>query len=108
VPGHAIESVVFENIELQLAGGGDAADATVVLPENEKAYPEIRMFGPKMPAYGIYARHARGLRFGNVKIAVAAPDGRPAAQFHDVDDVTPPHFLSTIGVAPASSSVGPR
>jgi polygalacturonase len=78
VPGHPLEQITIENVELQLTGGGKAADSKIVLPEKESAYPEIRMFGPTVPAYGIYARHVRGLQLNNVQTTLLKPDGRSA------------------------------
>jgi polygalacturonase len=85
VPGHPLENITLENIDLQLAGGGKDEDARVKLPEQESAYPEIRMFGPVMPAYGVYARHVRGLTLKNVRTVVTAPDARPERIFVDVE-----------------------
>jgi polygalacturonase len=87
VPGHCLENIALENINLQLAGGGSAADASAILPEQESAYPEIRMFGPKMPAYGAYLRHIRGLAMKNVELTVAAPDARPEKTLIDVEEM---------------------
>ena len=42
------------------------------------------MFGP-LPAQGFFIRHARNIEFGNVEIANAAGDARPAFWLHDVD-----------------------
>ena len=40
IPGHAIEDLKLQNIVLQHSGGGSAAEAAVMLPEKETAYPE--------------------------------------------------------------------
>jgi polygalacturonase len=92
VPGHPVESLTFENIQLELPGGGTAEAAKVQLPEKEKAYPEFDMFGKTMPAYGIYARHVRGIKLLNVQTSLLKPDARPATVFIDVEDVTPADF----------------
>jgi polygalacturonase len=84
IPGHPVESLTLENIQIQLAGGGTAADAQIQLAEKESSYPEYNMFGKVMPAYGIYARHVRGVSFTNVRITVAAPDARPEKVLIDV------------------------
>ena len=42
-----------------------------------------------MPAYGIYARHVRGMKLQNVQTTLLKPDGRPATVFVDVEDVMP-------------------
>jgi polygalacturonase len=94
IPGHPVESLTLKNIQIELAGGGTLADAQVQLPEKESAYPEYNTFGKVMPAYGIYARHVRGITFKNVRTTVKAPDARPATIFVDVEGVTPADFAS--------------
>ena len=95
IPGHPIRDVLLQNIDLELAGGGRAEDAQTQFAENERAYPEIHMFGPSMPAYGIYARHVSGIRFDNVRTTAVQPDARPANAFVDVQGMTPADFAST-------------
>lgn len=88
IPGHSLENITLENIDVQLVGGGVKEE--VLLPEVPSAYPEIRMFGPKMPAYGIYARHVRGLHLSAVTTALKAADSRPEAVLIDVDAAAAP------------------
>jgi parallel beta-helix repeat protein len=92
VPGHPVEALTLENIQISLPGGGTAEDAKVQLPEKESAYPEFNTFGKSMPASGIYARHVRGIKLNDVRTALLKPDARPATVFIDVEDVTPPDF----------------
>ncbi len=94
VPGHPVESLTLENIQLELPGGGTAEAAAVQLGEKEKAYPEFDMFGKTMPASGIYARHLRGVKFGNVRTTLLKPDARPAVVLIDAREVTPPDFAT--------------
>ena len=78
VPGHHIEDVSFENIDLTFPGGGGAGEAARHdVPEQETEYPEFPMFHP-LPAWGFYLRHARNLRFRDVRLRTAQPDLRPA------------------------------
>ena len=58
--------------------------AALVPPEREEAYPEPSMFGP-LPAQAFFIRHARNITFGNVEIAGAEADARPAFWLDDVD-----------------------
>jgi hypothetical protein len=44
------------------------------------------MFGI-LPAYGLYARHVRGLSLHNVHFDLASPDLRPALVCDDVEDL---------------------
>ena len=86
VPGHDIEDVSFENIDLTFPGGGSAGDAARHdVPEQETEYPEFPMFHP-LPAWGFYLRHARNLRFRDVRLRTEQPDARPA---FFTDDVRP-------------------
>lgn len=92
VPGHPVEALTLQNIQIEAPGGGTAKEAAIELPEKEATYPEFNMFGKTMPAYGIYARHVRGITLQNVTITPVKPDARPATVFIDVEDVTPAGF----------------
>ena len=94
VPGHPIEALTLENIQMELPGGGTAEAAKVQLPEKENAYPEYTMFGKTLPAYGIYARHVRGVNFQNVRMSLLKPDARPATVLIDAEDVSPASFAT--------------
>ena len=100
VPGHPIESLDMENIQMELPGGGTAKGAKVQLPEKESAYPEFDMFGKTMPASAIYARHVRGIQLQDVRTHLLKPDERPATGFIDVEGVTPADFLHEPPKAP--------
>lgn len=78
VPGHYITNVTLENIEINLAGGGTAENSRVVVPEAIDKYPEVKTFGPTIPAYGVWARHVKGLKLIHVNFKLAANDLRPA------------------------------
>lgn len=79
-----IEDVQLNDLFLHHVGGADAAMAAVQPPENALGYPEATMFGA-LPSTGLFVRHARNLSIGNVDVAVARPDARPAFHFADVD-----------------------
>jgi polygalacturonase len=106
VPGHPVEDVHLSDIRVVYRGGlslDDAAKQPVGIvnqffirgpglsgprdpynpPEQEKAYPEPSMFG-LLPAYGVYARHAKGLAFRDVELSFAQDDTRPAVVLDDV------------------------
>lgn len=87
VPGHYITGLTLENIEISLAGGGTAEHARQVVPEAVDQYPEIKTFGPRVPAYGVWARHVKGLKLKNVKFNLASNDLRPAFICEDGIDV---------------------
>jgi hypothetical protein len=52
-PDHTIQDVTTKRIDSRVTGTGTKQDAQMAVPEQEAANPEIRMFGPKLPAYGI-------------------------------------------------------
>jgi polygalacturonase len=104
VPGHPVENLALENIEIELPGGGTLEQARLQLPEKEAAYPEYSMFGRVLPAYGLYLRHIRGVSFKNVRTTVTQPDARPEKIFVDVEDVTPANFTSTASAVPAPAA----
>ncbi|MCB1121713.1 MAG: right-handed parallel beta-helix repeat-containing protein [Verrucomicrobiae bacterium] len=54
-------------------------------PELEKAYPEPSVFGI-LPAYGMFIRHAKGIRIRDLKVSTKQPDERPAFVLQDVSD----------------------
>ncbi|MBN2023573.1 MAG: glycoside hydrolase family 28 protein [Pirellulales bacterium] len=83
VPGHPVEDVTLENIRITFAGGGERDLIDRHVPEQERQYPEYKMFGP-LPAYGFYCRHARNVRFDNVRLDYEHPEHRPALVCDDV------------------------
>lgn len=83
VGGTILENISFDNIHLTFGGGGTAEDAA------RRDLPQIAgeyfMLGP-IPAYGFYARNARGITLQNVRFQIAQPDLRPAVIFDHVED----------------------
>ncbi|MBE7558829.1 glycoside hydrolase family 28 protein [bacterium] len=70
LPGFDVENVVLSHLILEFNGGGTDAMVAREIPEQPANYPEFTMFG-RLPAYGFYARHARGLRMDNVQLRYA-------------------------------------
>ena len=81
LPGHLVENVALNNIDITMAGGEKKHKAPV--PEAAGDYPHAPMFGP-LPASGLYARHVKGLTLNNVRIRTEKPDERPAIVLDDV------------------------
>jgi polygalacturonase len=77
IPGAKIEDVVFRNLQLTMSGGGTEKDAQREVPELVDAYPDAFSFGPTVPAYGFWGRHADRITFDRVKITPRKPDARP-------------------------------
>ncbi len=92
LPGHEVEDVVLENIEISYGGGAKKEVAYISLdnlntvPEQTEGYPEFTMFG-ELPAWGLYVRHAKGITINNFKISYLADDFRPACIFDDVQNL---------------------
>lgn len=87
VPGHYITNVLLENVEITLAGGGTAENSRQVVPEAIDKYPEVKTFGPIIPAYGVWARHVKGLKLKNVKFILKSDDLRPAFICEDGENI---------------------
>lgn len=89
IPGHPVENVTLENIEIIYPGRGNNGLANMPVsrlgdvPEREAVYPEFSMFG-ELPSWGLYVRHVKGLIMKNIKLSIEAPDYRPAMIFDDV------------------------
>ncbi len=83
IPGHLVEGVILRDIRAAVLGQGTEKHATRPVPEKEKSYPEYRMYGDSLPAYGLYVRHASGITLDNVHFTLRNPDARPALVFED-------------------------
>jgi hypothetical protein len=88
IPDHRIEQITIDDIDLRLTGGGTQEDAAAELPEAVDAYPEITMFGRRLPAALLYARHVDGLEITRMKLAFEHPDERPLKVLLDAARVT--------------------
>jgi len=87
IPENMIEAVSFSNIHAIFHGGGTADEAKRNdIPEMDYRYPEYYIFGT-LPAYGLYARHVRGLVIDNVRFELEKPDLRYGILCDDVEDL---------------------
>ena len=77
-----VEHITFDNVHLTFGGGGTAEDAARTVPELAGEY---FVLGP-IPAYGLYARRARGITLQNVRFETESPDMRPAVVLDHVSD----------------------
>ena len=84
IPGHYIENVSLENIEISYPGGGTNEEAKNEVAEDEKRYPEQFFFGV-LPAWGAYIRHAKNIEFKNVKMFTRSTDKREMIVLDDVE-----------------------
>lgn len=85
VRGHLVEDIKVADCFFEQSGGGNAATAALLPPENDKRYPETDIFGEQLPATGFFIRHARNVEFSHVEIAVRARDLRPAYWLETVE-----------------------
>jgi len=92
IPGHLIENVVLENIEIMYPGRASKGMAYHPLSrlkdvkENINGYPEFSMFG-ELPSWGFYVRHVNGIEMKNIKLILEKEDFRPAFVFDDVKNL---------------------
>jgi polygalacturonase len=102
LPEQPIEGVRLENIRLISKGGGTTNDAAINPKELADGYPEPGKIGT-LPAYGVYARHVKGLELANIHVSFVANDLRPAASFADIKGLEIDNFKPQFaeGVAPA-------
>jgi hypothetical protein len=84
--GMQVEDVTLSNVHIETQEPGLREWASRPIPEVPNAYPEARMFG-RLPAYGIYVRHARGIRMRDVVFASSAAEQRPAVVCDDVSSL---------------------
>jgi polygalacturonase len=87
IPDALVENVKLSHIILNCPGGGTAAMASRTVPENIRGYPENRMLGPSLPAFGFYVRHVRNLTLDDIQLHLLNPDERPALVFDDVQQL---------------------
>lgn len=84
INGCIIENIAFSDVHITFGGGGTAEEgAQHEVPQRFGEYFEL---GP-IPAYGLYARNARGITLSNVRFQTATPDLRPAVVLDHAEDV---------------------
>ncbi|ADE53483.1 glycoside hydrolase family 28 protein [Coraliomargarita akajimensis] len=82
IPGHYIENVTMENIDLSFSGHGEMDTKDLVVPEDEARYPEQSFFGP-LNSYGLFIRHAKNVTLKNIQFSLRGHDSRPAIYLED-------------------------
>jgi hypothetical protein len=88
IPGHCVQDITLENIDLEYEGGGIEDWVISRVPDESRirSYPEAQMFG-RLPAYGLYCRHVKGIRLHDVTVRSQRPDARPVLVCDDVHDL---------------------
>ncbi len=99
IPGHSIENVSLKNISLSMPGGSGGEDLLGrQIPEKEKSYPEVLMFGLRLPAYGLYLRHVKNLKINDLLITYEQEDTRPALHLDDVEEAEIAGFKAEVSL----------
>lgn len=85
IPGHVIENISIHNFDYMLTGGGKRIEGTnPEVPEIIHCRPEASVFVEGLPAYALYARHAREIAIHHLRIRILEKDERPAMVFSDI------------------------
>jgi polygalacturonase len=107
LPEQPVEGVRLDNIRLISNGGGTLKDTVISPKELGTGYPEPGKMGT-LPAYGIFARHARDLELANINVSFLTNDFRPAAMFFDIQGLEIDNFKPQVapGVVPACVFAG--
>lgn len=91
IPGYPVREVSLHNISIESDGKGRVADYLRQVPEVEKGYPENKMFGPSLPAHGLYIRHGEDISVDQISLTLRNQDARPAIGLDDVKRATISH-----------------
>jgi polygalacturonase len=83
IPGHRIENVTLDDIQIRFAGKPRNEPVTREVPEDIARYPEQFFFG-LLPSWGLFVRHVEGLTLNNVRLDRAQPDVRWPFVLQDV------------------------
>ena len=96
LPGHPIENIHFDNINLGLEGGeGDEGKYRVYssleqaekdIEKAMKKYPSANKFN-QVPAYGLYIRHVKNLKLDDLHLSTTETDKRHALYMYAINDV---------------------
>lgn len=83
LPGLPVEEISVSDIHVENLESGKADWVSRPIPEQTEKYPEAKMFG-RLPAYGLYCRHVKGIRLNDVSFTGARDEKRPGLIFDDV------------------------
>jgi polygalacturonase len=102
LPDHPLEGIRLDNIRIINNGGGVATNAIHMPRELAYDYPDPSREGT-MPAYGIFARHVKGLELANINFSFKTNDLRPAIICADVNKLEIDNFKAQVadGVLPS-------
>lgn len=92
LPGYNVGPLRIENFEVSFPGRlerhkiFDPLERLKHIAELPKQYPEDNMFG-ELPAWGMYMRHANGIKMKNISFELRGTEFRPAFVFDDAKDI---------------------
>ena len=87
IPGYRVENVTLSNIYLRYPGGGLEEHTVREIPEAVNSYPENKILGQDLPAYGFFLRHVQGITLQNVQFNLDMRDERHAVYMDDCHGV---------------------
>jgi len=87
LPGYPVENITLSGVVFDCMGGGGNDQAQAEIPEAAGNYPQNRMYGWTLPAWGLWVRHVRGLTLDNVRLTLRQPDVRPAVRLDDATGI---------------------
>jgi polygalacturonase len=86
LPGHCLENITLSDVHYSAVGGGSSEDAQrIEIPDLLDKRPECFQYEGALPAYGLFARHVKGLRLNRVQIDCLNPDARPMLYAQDCE-----------------------
>ena len=81
LPGHLVEDVVIDGLNVRVPGGATVVPSVEQIPEKPEVYPHGGNFGV-LPSYGLFIRHAKNVTIKNAVFKPERPDARsPVASF---------------------------
>lgn len=89
IPGHRIENIQLNNLNIIQQGGVKANDYLATLndvDEQVRGYPQPTKWG-NLPVCGLFMRHVDGIVVNNFSINTLQPDPRPLFMAHDVHNI---------------------
>lgn len=87
IPGHTVEDVSLTGFRIYSEGGGKEETIHVAVPEAIADYPDVTMFKTNLPAFGLYARHVKGLFVSDFQVNTGEKDERYGIYTEDVEEV---------------------
>ena len=86
-PNDLVENIDIIDSVFNMPGGEKSASKTYKVKELQGEYPEYYTLGTT-PSYGAYVRHAKNVKFANVKFTLKNFDVRKCIHSEDVENLT--------------------